>query len=353
MMVLLCTLFLIIIYLIFDEKKYCKYGIVFSLILIFSLFAFRNIVGVDDNNYKLYFDLISAGYDKKFFDISGVEYSYYIICKILSFFKLNYKSIFFVYSSISFTFIFKTLKKFSLNKEQYLTLFLSFLAFSLIPFITVMRQFTATSIAIYAICDKKINIKNMALIIIATLFHNSAIIFLPILLISKIKFINKKVFYILIPLIAIFLNSTGIFYSLVKVLLKGTSYYRYILEMNETVFGGSGIIVMLMFLVYLANLLFLEKELNNENIKLISFMQMIFFSLYFLCYGMGVIGRLYYYFIFFEPLSLILICKNIKSNNNKLSYYLTSSFLVLLIFYNIMNDLDRFRILNYSINFWR
>ena len=161
------------------------------------------------------------------------------------------------------------------------------------------------------------------------------------------------VFYILIPLIAIFLNSTGIFYSLAKVLLKDTSYYRYILEMNETVFGGSGIIVMLMFLVYLANLLFLEKELNNENIKLISFMQMIFFSLYFLCYGMGVIGRLYYYFIFFEPLSLILICKNVKSNNNKLSYYLTSSFLVLLIFYNIMNDLDRFSILNYSINFWR
>ena len=353
MMVLLCTLLLIGMYLIYDEKKYYKYVIVISLFLIFFLFAFRNNVGIDDYNYKLYFDLISAGNDKQFFNISGVEYSYYIICKVLSFLRLNYKSVFFFYSSIGFIFIWKTLKKFSLNKEQYLTFFLSFLAFSLIPFITVMRQFTATAIGIYAICDKKINIRNMALIIIATLFHNSAIIFLPILLISKIKFINKKVFYILIPLIAIFLNSTGIFYSLAKVLLKDTSYYRYILEMNETVFGGSGIIVMLMFLVYLANLLFLEKELNNENIKLISFMQMIFFSLYFLCYGMGVIGRLYYYFIFFEPLSLILICKNVKSNNNKLSYYLTSSFLVLLIFYNIMNDLDRFSILNYSINFWR
>lgn len=352
MMVLLCTLFLIIIYLIFDEKKYCKYGIVFSLILIFSLFAFRNIVGVDDNNYKLYFDLISAGYDKKFFDISGVEYSYYIICKILSFFKLNYKSIFFVYSSISFTFIFKTLKKFSLNKEQYLTLFLSFLAFSLIPFITVMRQFTATSIAIYAICDKKINIKNIILIILASLFHGSAVVFLPILFLENIKCFNNKISYIFLPLFAYFLNFSGIFYALIKVILKGTSYYRYVLEIDQTTFGGSGIVVLLMFICYLINLLFFEKDENNEKVKLILFLQMIFFSLYFLCSGMGVIGRLYYYFIFFEPLSLILISKNVKKNNN-LMYYLASFVFVLLIFYQVIIDLDRFSLLNYSINFWR
>ena len=117
MMVLLCTLLLIEMYLIYDEKKYYKYGIVISLFLIFFLFAFRNNVGIDDYNYKLYFDLISAGNDKQFFNISGVEYSYYIICKVLSFLRLNYKSVFFFYSSIGFIFIWKTLKKFSLNKE--------------------------------------------------------------------------------------------------------------------------------------------------------------------------------------------------------------------------------------------
>lgn len=352
MMVLLCTLFLIMIYLFFDKKKYYKYGVIISLILIFSLFAFRNIVGVDDNNYKLYFDLISARNDQKFFDVSGVEYSYYIICKVLSFFRLNYKSVFFLYSSISFIFIGKTLKKFSLNKEQYLTLFLSFLAFSLIPFITVMRQFTAASIGIYAVCDKKISIKNIILIFIASLFHSSAIIFLPILFIKGIKYFNNKISYISMPIIAFFLNSSGIFYTLIKVILKGTSYYRYVLEIDKTIFGGNGIIVSLMFICYLINLLFFEKNEDNEKIKLISFLQMVFFSLYFLCRGMGVIGRLYYYFIFFEPLSLILISKNVKKNNN-LMYYLSSSFFVLLIIYQVVINLDRFSILNYSINFWR
>ena len=352
MVLLLCLIFLIVIYFVFDEKKYKEYGVLISLLLIFSLFAFRNMVGIDDDNYRIYYDLIKFGSVETFFNISGVEYSYYLICKVFTILNFNYKAVFFFYSSIGFIFIEKTLNKFTLNKKQYFLFFLSFLAFSLVPFITVMRQFTATAIGIYVICDNKVNFKNIVLLILSFCLHNTSIIFLPILFISKLDFFNNKKIYILLPLLAIFLNVTGIFYWLIKIILKGTSYYRYVLEANITIFGGAGKVVITMFLAYLFNLIFLNNDIKNKNINILLFLQMIFFTLYFLCSGLGVLGRMYYFFIFFEPISLIMICTNLKKYNN-IAYYLSSSFFIFLIIYELLIEFERFNIINYSINFWR
>lgn len=352
MAIILCSIFLLIIYLLLDDKKYKKYGVLISFALIFVLFAFRNApVGVDDNNYKLYFELIKSGDYRNFFLISNVEYSYFVICKFLSFLNFNYKSVFVFYSVIAFYFLWLTLKKFDLNKNDYLIVFLSFLSFSLFPFITVMRQFTAAAIGIYVMCDKKINIKNILLLIIAVLFHNSAIIFIPLFFIQRINFLNKKVVYLSIPLVSVLINYTGIFYNLLKILLRNTEYYNYVLLANETHFGGTGIVVIFMFIIYLFNLIFLKNDFNNKNVRFILFMQMLFFSLYFLCSGLGAMGRIYYYFVLFEPLSLVLINKNI--NNNNLYLVCCVAFLLFLNVHHIMIDVDRFSILNYSINFWR
>lgn len=352
MMLILCTFIILMIYLMLDEKKYKKYGVFISFFLILFLFAFRNNVGVDDGNYKLYFELIKAGNIDEFFRISGVEYSYFVICKLFSILNLNYKSVFMFYTLVGFSFLWLTLKKNKFNKNEYLILFLSFLSFSLIPFITVMRQFVAAAIGIYVIYDQKINTKNILLLVLAFLFHGSSIIFIPLFLISRIKIINKKIIYIFMPILAIILNYSGIFYSILKIILKGTSYYRYVINAQTTTFGGSGIVVITMFLVYLFNLVCFKNDLGNRNLKITLYLQMLFFSLYFLCNGLGVVCRLYYYFIILEPISLLLISKNLKKYK-KLYFIGCICFLIFLVIYHAFVDLNRFSILNYSFNFWR
>lgn len=354
MIVLLVLIMLIFINLILKEDKYKKIGVLISFFLIFSIFAFRNQVGVDDLNYITYYNLIFEGEVKQFFSISGVENSFYYIAILLSKFGFNYKMLFIVYAFISCFFLYKITEKMEFNKKEYLLFFLSFLTFSILPYITIMRQFAAAMIGIYAslLFNDNKYIKSILLLLLAVFFHNSSIIFIFVFIFSKIKLLNKKAIYIFLPILSWFLNITGIFYYLMKIVLVKTPYYNYFLSIGEDSFGGTSKVVLLMFIVYCFSIYLIKnKILENKKTRIILVLEMIFFSLYFITQNMGVLGRLYDYFIIFEPFSLIWVYICAKPKFKNLFFGLISLFFLFLIVYNFgINNFERFHINNYSIN---
>lgn len=352
MLALIVGIILILIYFFAKEEKFSKKTICICLFLIFSLFAFRNIVGVDDNNYKLYYDLISSGNDLQFFNISGTEYSFYLFCKFFQLFGFNYKIIFFIYSLISFYYIYKTLSLCELTKEEYLILFLSFLSFSFVPYITIMRQFTATTIGIYAIYKyKKFDVRAFCLFAFAFFIHNSSIIFVPVYLFKNIKIFKNVNIYLLLPFICLFFNFSGLFIFLAKLLLKNSSYYRYI-ENIYNVGTGSGIVVFFLFAFYILSIILIK--INKKEINLTIYLELVFFSLYFLTFKQGVINRLAYYFILFEPISILYIYRNINLTKKKCFLIFCILMFLLFISYNtIIRGNGNYSIVNYSVDFWR
>ena len=354
MFVLIVVILIILLSLCLGEEKYKKYGVLISFLLIFSIFAFRNTAGVDDENYIYYYKLIAQGEIRKFFAISAVEDSFYYLAKPLTMAGFNYKMLFAVYSFISCLFLYLITRKCNFNKKEYLLFFLSFLAFGVLPYITIMRQFPAAMIGIYAslLFNENKYVRAIILLLLAIFLHNSSFIFIFVFLLSKIGFFKHKWLYVILPLLGLVLNATGIFYKLMEIILKGTPYYRHFLDIENDTFGGTSIVVIFMFLIYLASIYIItRKKFQNKNIRILIILEMIFFSLYFVTQNMGVLGRMYDYFIIFQPFSLILIYGCSKEKFRTMFLCGISSLLIFLIIYNFgINNFERFHVKEYSVD---
>ena len=354
MIVLLVLIILVVLNLGLSEENYKKYGVYISFFLIFAIFAFRDQAGIDDKNYIYYYKLISEGEIRKFFAISAVEDSFYYIAKPLTMLGFNYKMLFSVYAFISCFFLYKISNKFNFDKKKYLIFFISFLAFGVLPYVTIMRQFPAAMIGIYACLQFNDNkyIQAILLLLLAIFLHNSSFVFVFVFLLLKIKYFDKKILYIILPILAWVLNATGLFYNIMKILLKATPYYRHFLDIGEDSFGGTSIVVIFMFFIYCASIYIMAKKyFENKDTRVILIFEMVFFSLYFVTQNMGVLGRLYDYFIMFQPFALIWIYHCAKPKFKNIFLCGISSFLVLLVFYNFgIKNFERFHINEYSIN---
>lgn len=360
------------LYFYLNDELYKKWGIVLSLVSIFTIFAFRDYIGVDDKVYMFYYNLIKFGKVDYYFSISATEYSFYLISKIISFLGFNYKVMFSFYSSLSFIFLHQIITKcFNFNKKESFIFLLSFLAFSILPYITIMRQFLAATIGIYAcflFVNREIK-KSFLYLLLAIFFHYSAILFVLIPLLYKIKPFSYKITYFILSITAIVLSKTGLFLNFLKFILQNSRYYGYI-ENFRNLHSSSGIVVMFMFICFLIAILLInfKKNLNNK-LKLTLIFQLCFFCLYFLTSNLGVIARVYDYFIIFEFMPLILMYRYIREEKFKLitsrikflnlknikSYTFNCIIIMLLVLisYNfIYKNFDDYSLLNYSLNFW-
>lgn len=353
MFVVLVLAALVLLNLCLNEKYYKIIGIPLSFLLIFSIFAFRNEAGVDDQNYIYYYKLIANGEIRKFFAISAVEDSFYYIAQLSLKLGGNYKMLFSIYAFIGTLFLYLISTKCKLNKKEYLIFFLIFLAFGALPYVTIMRQFPAAMIGIYAtiLFNENKYIRSILLLMFAMFLHNSSIIFVFAFLFSKIGLFKYKILYVLFPLLAWIFNISGLFYKLMEIILKGTPYYRHFLDINEDTFGGTSIVVILMFLIYCILIYVIpRKNLEKKEERVLVLFQMIFFSLYFVTQNMGVLGRMYDYFIIFQAFSFLLLYKCTKKDFKNLFLILITLFLSFLVVYNFgITYFDRFNINGYSI----
>jgi len=190
-----------------------------SFIVLFIISAFRDkSVGTDSLSYERIFSNIERGNEVRH------EIGWQVLNKLIVFFGGSYETLIIVTSLLVLLPVFFVAKKYS--KNPMLTIFLFYSLYLYLQSFNIVRQTIAISIsllAIYYLLNNK-KILFYALILIASTFHLSALILLPLAFLHRLP--NTNIFYILAILLSIVLGLgfTEEITRYVIVLLKYESY---------------------------------------------------------------------------------------------------------------------------------
>lgn len=195
-MVIYYGIFFILVILAFIEVlgiKIKKHFALLIIILFFLLAAFRWEIGTDWesylSNFRIANDMGLIEYIKVF---SGFyEYGYVILTGIIGFLTNNYN--FYLSFVALIIFILTYSRLFSRSKLIYISL-LAIFCFSFAYMFSVPRQGIAIAVVFYSIkyIEEKSKFKFIIAVLIATMFHSSALIFLPAYFIFYLKISVKK-----------------------------------------------------------------------------------------------------------------------------------------------------------------
>lgn len=201
-------------------KNYYKIGI----IILLSLSMFRSFsVGNDTETYRIIFNIISENSFSALKSIN-IEYGFLVFSKILSIIYNNPRILLYVSSCIIIIPMGYFIYKWS---DKPLTSILLYVLLNVYFFhLTGMRQSIASAILLFAFeCFiKKKKIQFFLLVLLAMLFHKSAIIFLIFLFIDKIKYTKKTYFYVIFLSIICYFFSPVLFNIFIKITGKYSSY---------------------------------------------------------------------------------------------------------------------------------
>lgn len=262
----------------------CRKHLIFLILFIFS--AIRFDIGFDFNTY---YDVISdythseydrfGVVDRSLIDISrflGVEQFYFIITSLI----INY-------------FIFKTLLKYSAN------FFISAIIYFVVPIFylysfSVIRQFVAIALVFYAVAyvfERK-PFYFILFIAIASLFHVSALVALPIYFFRSKRFSNV---ILLSMLIGVILAPT----FLKEVIGQHLPYYSHYLESE----AGHGWMMMYLLLIFFAFIIVRNKKISGERGALFynSYVFGLFLYCFFVQFG-DIAPRISFYYLIFLTL---------------------------------------------------
>lgn len=269
-------------------------------------------VGLDTYDYANEYKLIANDNFGLGYHTSWLSPGYVILCKVVSSFAgTNPFPMIFVVAL--FTFLFLFLSIYENSSDFFISIYL-YICFAL--FLQTMnqsRQMLAISITTYSYTYvKKRNLKMFLLfILIATSIHASALVFLPVYFISKIRF-SKKMIAFYITAIA----GLVIAYPLIILLAQHTPYALYIgswydVEQKSTTILNLvfRILLLIVCLLFYKNLI--RKGQQNEILYHISFACVALQTLTVKSYIFGRVTT--YFFIFF----IFLIPEVIYSIRNK------------------------------------
>ena len=296
-----------------DKSKSIVFFIL-SFLPFFLIFSIRSIkVGADYFNYtKFYSKIISNDLSSREVSWLGIGFRQY--CKMISIIvKDNYYIAYALINNITLFLFFTTIRKKS--SIMWLSLFL-FYSFCLhFQIFNQFRQMFAIGITFYNIVHLKENNlkKYIILTIVASLFHNTAILMLPLYWISKIK-INKKIIliYIIIGLFMFF--GFPIIENLMKNTYYGDVYFgsKYDITTQSTVLNFFVRVALLV-----VSLMFLKPVLKRDEKNIILYNMAIFCTLsQVLAMKSYIFARLTtYFFVYYILLipELVMSFKNIKT----------------------------------------
>ncbi|MEB7715533.1 EpsG family protein [Staphylococcus equorum] len=326
---------IILLKIIFTTKE--KYNIVFLLIagiMLTLIVSMRN----------LNFGSDTLVYIQKFKEYSLIDYSifidylnsvnekdktFYILIRTLNNFGIEGHLLIAILATIFLIAIFWLIYKYSHNNLLSIILFISlgYLFFSL----TGLRQTLALSLIIFSykyIRERKL-IKFVLLVLFASLFHSTAIIFLIAYPFAYVKLGMK---HILILSAAIITNS--LFYSQVNGVLEKfivNDQYEYYLNNMETL-NYSGFFIQLIIFIFCV---VLKKNLLPQNPKDISLYNLIFIGLLIQLFStnIAVAFRISLYFSIFSIILIPNIINSIKNINIKILLYIIIIPILLLYLY--------------------
>lgn len=351
--ILIFTPIIIALLLKLRGKKYDKIciGVFFAILLI--ILSLRNVsCGIDLKNYYYYFNTIHLSSFHNI--ISNFELGNELLFKILNkvVYKLNnnFNFYLFVVAVISLVPIFLLYVKES--KNSILTLLVFIGVFPLSMYFSGLRQVMAIAIVAYSykyIKEKKFS-KFAILVLLASLFHESAIFTIVLYPLYHCR-ITKKWLWLIVPsIILVILFKNQIFSYLIN--FTTSRYQERYAEMQST--GAYGYLMLLFGLDILSFIIPDSNKLDKETMGLRNFL---LFATYLQCFASinSMIMRLNYYILIFIPILIPKIFALAPEKNkeiiNLLSYCIGVFFLTYFI-YNAYFGSDILNIFPY-IPYWR
>lgn len=324
------------------EKKNKKKYFIASFVIMVTFLGLRDItIGTDTATYV-------SKFLRNDYTYSNIEIMFPILNYIIQIFTSKYYIYLSIIQAIILIGIFYNMKIYSFNREMFIFLYIT--SFSYIYSSSAMRFFCAFSIIMISFKymiereDKKV----IMLIIMASLFHTSAIFFIPVYYFSKFKL--TPYFVIFTFLLSNIINiSINIIDFEVFLGLLSLDKYTYILDKSNQVGGMSvfiNIFILVFIIIYRPIVKIYKKDFDF-------FVKMHFISMFldFFTYGY----RLVWYFRF--PIWFIapIVLMNLKYNKKRKYEYIiiyTIFIIAYLIYYYILlkTSLHSHNFLNYIFN---
>lgn len=316
-----------------------------GIILYAFIIGLRWNVGYD---YPAYYDLI-MGYNKEDILFEQLEFFNRISISFIRDINLPFYSWFILMAGIQMYFIQKTFNS-SLKIFVAWGVFF-YLASQLALSMNIVRQASAVAIILYAytfLVNKKYKLY-FIWVAIASLFHTSAIIGIPIFLLSYLKISINRIIQIVI-LVFFFIYGESGFNHLVDVLMEYSSSFAYLMKLENIYSGnldiqkGLGLGIIFYYIRYLVLIIY-SKQLSKEYGHLgfdifyvISFIGMCTYSA--TMYNM-VLSRIMMYFTICTTVCLAMLMVHLyKKSQNQINLLLLIGLTiteVLLTSYTILN----------------
>lgn len=342
---LLSVFFIIFIGLIFNYKnrKQKKIYLIISFFILITIACIRdNNVGVDTEQYVRNYKVISS---LDFSELSSLRYElgFSYLCKILSNFSENPQILIIVTSifiNISvLRFIYKNSDNVLLSTILYVIMNFYF------SYMNIMRQAIAVSIILWAYeyLKKRRYIPFIILVILATMFHFSAILAIIFIVLKELKF-NKKFIYIMLILSLLsFCFGRQFFIFLCKLSPRLNDYLAG--EFSGSNYFGALIEAIIYIIIFFVGIFIIKKEdeeifmdkSNKENL-LIGIVGLTCILLV-LVMKVSIFNRFSPYFSIFTIIWIPNILSKIKRRENRM--LMTITILLLLITYFIVIMLFR------------
>ena len=303
-----------------EDNNSFKYGLRFSIATIFIFLAFRYDFGNDYMAYLQVFKDVNALdlSENNIFTITEYEMGWFYLNRAFKF--LGFFAMTAALAAFNCLVLFRFIKRYVPPGYYWFAIFLyTFQTSQMLILSSAMRQAVAVSLFILAIdfLIQKKPLKYILIIFIATLFHTSASILFPLIIISytnwKIKF-KHVILVFIVFLIPIYFLSDVSNYINVFVTQYFDNYRYYLENTGGTSISEIGLGFILNTFIYLVLLYFAQFEINFENSL---FLKIVFISFILvpLSFSIQLIGRLNFYFM---PVFLIvfpLVFKKIKKTN--------------------------------------
>lgn len=318
-----------------------KIFIIITFILLFCVSGFRNKnVGVDTLQYYNAFKRISL-IDISNFNVFRYEYGFTFLCWILSKISNNPQILLIVTSFFINYSILRFIYKHSNN------VFISVLIYVLLNFyfsyMNIMRQAIAISIVLWGydfIIENK-NIKFVLTCLFASLFHESALLAILLLIPNYFRFNKKMLFCVFVFVIVAFFYGEKFFIFLSNYSPRLLEYTNS--KYNVSNYFGALLDALVYVLTYIIGLLTIKKNSNQlSNITAIKEKNMMLGILGMACIfqslviKVSIFNRFSPYFTIFIILWIPHTIEKITNKKRKTLYYLTLLFIFFLYWLIIM-----------------
>lgn len=330
-----------------DKKEQRIFTICSFFFMFFLLLSFRDVtIGVDVESYKDTFEKIASAPLKNIFVVSDKEKGYVLLNKLVSVFTGDFQVFLVVVALITVIPLAYFYSKETGNPLVCIALFMAVAPFSM--FFSGLRQVIAMMFVVpaYFYTKKKKFLPFLAMVLLAFLFHKSALIILLLYPIYHIKFPKVMILLIAFVLVLVFVFRTQIFLGVMKIL--GGKYLERYGKIEDT--GAFTMVALFVIFCVYSYILPDEKEETDEIRGLRNLLFLIIGIQLFATIN-PIIMRMNYYFILLIPILIPKIADHPSEKNKwlaKLSKFAMVLFFLAWFFYTAYRGADILQIFPYK-----